>query len=94
MDKPEIIFTLPFALGGVSSFNFNIINNSKLLKKFYSKVILIKNANETRPSFTEKFNVDEQIVFVMSDFENIHPRTFVRIFHQNNYLEIPSKNFL
>ena len=28
MDKPEIIFTLPFALGGVSSFNFNIINNS------------------------------------------------------------------
>lgn len=70
MDKPEIIFTLPFALGGVSSFNFNIINNSKLLKNFYSKVILIKSTNETRPSFTEKFNVDEQIVFEMSDFEN------------------------
>ncbi len=70
MDKPEIIFTFPIALGGVSSFNFNIINNSKLLKNFYSKVILIKNINETRPSFTEKFNVDEQIVFEMSDFEN------------------------
>ena len=44
--KPEIIFTFPIALGGVSSFNFNIINNSKLLKKFYSKVILLKEVNE------------------------------------------------
>lgn len=70
MGKPEIIFVFPIALGGVSSFNFNIINNSKLLQHFYSKVVLIKNKNETRPSFAEKFDVDEQIVFEMSDFEN------------------------
>ena len=70
MDKPEIIFTFPIALGGVSSFNFNIINNSKLLKHFYSKVILMKYKNETRPIFTEKFNVDEQIIFEISDSEN------------------------
>lgn len=70
MSKPEIIFTFPLALGGVSSFNFNIINNSQLLKNFYSKVILLKSKNENRPSFTEKFNVDEEIVFEMSDFEN------------------------
>ena len=79
MKKPEIIFTFPLALGGVSSFNFNIINYSKLLKTFYSKVILIKNINETRPIFTEKFDVDEQIVFEMSDFENqFHFDTVVR----------------
>ncbi len=70
MDKPEIIFTFPIALGGVSSFNFNIINNSKLLQNFYTKVILIKDVNETRPAFTEKFNVDEQIVFESSHKEN------------------------
>jgi glycosyltransferase involved in cell wall biosynthesis len=68
--KPEIIFTFPIALGGVSSFNFNLINNSKLLKNFYTKVILLKTKNETRPAFTEKFNVDEQIVFEYDDFEN------------------------
>jgi glycosyltransferase involved in cell wall biosynthesis len=68
--KPEIIFTFPIALGGVSSFNFNLINNSKLLKNFYTKVILLKSKNETRPAFTEKFNVDEQIIFESSDYEN------------------------
>lgn len=68
--KPEIIFTFPIALGGVSSFNFNIINNSKLLKGFYSKVILLKEKNDTRPVFTEKFDVDEEIVFEISSTEN------------------------
>lgn len=69
-DRPEIVFTFPIALGGVSSFNFNIINNSKLLKNFNSKVILIKRKQDERPQFTELFNVDEQIIFEMSDFEN------------------------
>jgi glycosyltransferase involved in cell wall biosynthesis len=68
--KPEIIFTFPIALGGVSSFNFNLINNSKLLNNFYTKVILLKTKNETRPAFTEKFNVDEQLIFEYDDFEN------------------------
>lgn len=70
MDKPELIFTFPIALGGVSSFNFNIINNSKLLHNFYTKVILLKDKNDDRPVFTEKFNVNEQIVFETSDYEN------------------------
>ena len=68
--KPELIFTFPIALGGVSSFNFNLINNSKLLHNFYTKVILLKDIDETRPAFAEKFNVDEQIVFVSSHKEN------------------------
>jgi glycosyltransferase involved in cell wall biosynthesis len=68
--KPEIVFTFPAVLGGVSSFNFNIINYSKLIGKFYSKVILLKEESDKRPLFTEKFNVDEQLVFEYSDKEN------------------------
>ena len=69
-NKPEIVFTFPAALGGVSSFNFNIINNSFLLKNFHSKVILMKPKNESRPLFQEKFLVDEQVVFEYDDNEN------------------------
>jgi hypothetical protein len=65
--KPEIVFTFSIALGGVSSFNFNIINNSKLLKIFYSKVVLLKEVNEARVAFTEKFDVDEVIIFEISN---------------------------
>lgn len=68
--KPEIVFTFPAILGGVSSFNFNIINFSKLIKQFHSKVILLKEESDKRPLFTEKFNVDEQLVFEYSDKEN------------------------
>jgi glycosyltransferase involved in cell wall biosynthesis len=69
-DKPEIVFTFPCAMGGVSSFNFNIINNSRLIKNFYSKVVLLKEASDDRSVFTEKFSVDEQIVFEYSQKEN------------------------
>ena len=69
-NKPEITFTFPAVMGGVSSFNFNIINNSLLLKNFHSKVILMKPKNENRPLFREKFLVDEQIVFEYGDNEN------------------------
>jgi glycosyltransferase involved in cell wall biosynthesis len=69
-NKPEIIFTFPGCLGGVSSFNFNIINNSLLIKQFHSKVILIKAAEDKRPLFLESFNVDETIIFNFSYKEN------------------------
>jgi len=69
-NKPEIIFAFPAIMGGVASFNFNIINNSSLLKNFYSKVILMHEASDKRPLFTEQFNTDEQIVFEYSDKEN------------------------
>jgi len=68
--KPEIVFTFPAVMGGVASFNFNIINNSSLLKRFHSKVILMKELTDTRSLFTEKFEVDEVILFEYSDKEN------------------------
>ncbi len=70
INKPEIIFTFPAIMGGVASFNFNIINNSSLLKNFYSKVILMHEVTDNRPFFKEKFLTDEQIIFEYSDIEN------------------------
>lgn len=69
-NKPEIVFTFPAIMGGVASFNFNLINNSSLIKHFHSKVILMKELTDTRPLFTEKFDVDEEILFQYSDKEN------------------------
>ena len=69
-NKPEIVFTFPAIMGGVASFNFNLINNSSLIKRFHSKVILMKELTDTRPLFTEKFDVDKEILFEYSDKEN------------------------
>lgn len=69
-NKPEIVFTFPDCMGGVSSFNFNIINFSRLIKKFRSKVILIRALEDKLPLFLEKFNVDEVVVFEFSYKEN------------------------
>ena len=68
--KPEIVFTFPAIMGGVASFNFNLINNSSLIKRFHSKVILMKEVTDARPLFTEKFDVEEEILFEYSDKEN------------------------
>ena len=69
-NKPEIIFTLPACMGGVASFNYNIINHSRLIEKFYSRVILLKAEEDDRPVFLDKFKVDEVITFSYSNKEN------------------------
>lgn len=68
--KPEIVFTFPATMGGVASFNYNIINHSSLIKQFTSKVIMLKAEEEDYPMFTDRFNVDETIVFNYSFKEN------------------------
>jgi len=68
--KPELIFTLPNVMGGVSSFNYNIINNSELKKSAYLRVILIKELSDKRPVFQDEFIADEIIYFEYSKYEN------------------------
>ncbi|MEO6490551.1 MAG: glycosyltransferase [Ferruginibacter sp.] len=68
--KPEIVFTFPASMGGVASFNFNIINFSSSIKKFHSKVILINALENKLPVFLETFNADEVITFDFSFKEN------------------------
>jgi glycosyltransferase involved in cell wall biosynthesis len=95
INKPEIIFTFPAVMGGVASFNFNIINNSSLLKHFYSKVILMHEVSDKRPLFTEQFNTDEQIVFEYSDKENqYHLQKRLNVLLGNNNGAIVTDNGL
>ena len=68
--KPEIVFTFPACLGGVASFNYNLINNSRLIKNFSSKVILLKADEDDRPLFKDRFLVDEVTTFNYSFKEN------------------------
>lgn len=69
-NKPEIVFTFPACMGGVASFNYNIINYSTLISSFHSKVVLLKAKEDTRPTFLETFNADEVIIFNYSVMEN------------------------
>ncbi|HTB53348.1 MAG TPA: glycosyltransferase [Ferruginibacter sp.] len=69
-NKPEIIFAFPALMGGVASFNYNIINNSRLIKQVYSKVILIRPIEDKRPLFLDTFIADEVVTFTYSYNEN------------------------
>lgn len=69
-NKPEIVFTFPACMGGVCSFNYNIINYGNLKSRFFVKVIMIKEANDIRPDFLDKFDADEVILFKYSESEN------------------------
>ena len=70
IEKPEIIFTFPSCMGGVASFNYNIINYSKSISQFYSKVILLKAKEDTRPIFLDVFKCNEVCVFNYSYLDN------------------------
>jgi glycosyltransferase involved in cell wall biosynthesis len=70
--KPEIVFVLPDILGGVSSFNRNIINNASLRKRAYVKVILVSASGWPHPRITEAFDADEVVAFRYGKYENRH----------------------
>jgi glycosyltransferase involved in cell wall biosynthesis len=57
-------------MGGVSSFNYNIINYSLCINYFYSKVILLKSKEDRRSPFLDVFFVDEVILFEYSEDDN------------------------
>jgi glycosyltransferase involved in cell wall biosynthesis len=69
--KPEIVFVLPDILGGVSSFNRNIINNASLRRQAHVKVILVSHENWPHPRVTEAFDADELVHFVYYSYENV-----------------------
>lgn len=69
-NKIELVFTFPACMGGVASFNYNIINYSKIKHIFYTKVILIQQLEDKRTPFLDKFEVDETTTFYFSNKEN------------------------
>lgn len=68
--KPEIVFTFPGCMGGVASFNYNIINFSRLIGEFHSRVILVNAVEDKLPLFLEKYHADEVVTFNYSLKDN------------------------
>ena len=69
-DKPVIIFVFPDCMGGVGSFNRNLINHTALREQCIIKVILFKAAEDNRERFTDNIQADEVNHFPYSGFEN------------------------
>lgn len=69
MNKINVTVTLPNVMGGVASFNRNILKyfDRSLVK---IRVILIKVKEINRVEIYEEFNCDEQLVFTFSNFDN------------------------
>lgn len=68
--KPEIVFTFPNVLGGVASFNRNIINHSKVKDQFFVRVVLLTERESSSPRFEEDIFADEVLNFDYSKKEN------------------------
>lgn len=68
--KPVVIFVFPDCMGGVASFNRNLINHTSLREQCIIKVILLKAAEDKREAFTDKIEADEVIPFLYSGLEN------------------------
>lgn len=59
-------------MGGVSSFNFNVINFSRLKNDCKIKVILIREIEDNRAMFYDNFEGIETIRFRYSKLDNLH----------------------
>ncbi|MBS1596768.1 MAG: glycosyltransferase family 4 protein [Bacteroidetes bacterium] len=68
--KPELVFTLPDCMGGVSNFNRNIINYASLKKNCRVKAILLRTREDKRQAYRDVIAADEVIRFDYSVFEN------------------------
>ncbi len=69
IDKKVITITLPNALGGVASFNRNILEYFDRGRVFV-RVILLSVDEVKRPIINEGFNCDELIFFTYSNYDN------------------------
>jgi glycosyltransferase involved in cell wall biosynthesis len=69
-EKPEIVFAFPDCMGGVASFNRNIINYSSLKDYFSTHVILLRSQEDERPAFKDPFLADKVSRFEFSHKEN------------------------
>lgn len=69
MSKPEMVFIFPNCMGGVASFNRNLINFTTLNSQCFIRVILLEPEGDTRPKFTDEIRADEVIHFSYSALE-------------------------
>lgn len=69
-NKTVLVFIFPNCMGGVASFNRNLINYSVLKKSCHVRVVLLEPAEDKRPRFTDPIEGDEIVHFSFSNREN------------------------
>jgi len=69
-NKPVIVFAFPDCMGGVASFNRNLINFTSFREKCIIRVILLQAEEDDRARFTDIIEADEVITFRFSTLEN------------------------
>ncbi len=69
-ESKVIVFTFADCMGGVSSFNRNIINFSQRHPGFSIRVILMNDEQDSREKFTDTIIADEVITFHYSYWNN------------------------
>lgn len=61
-----MVFIFPNCMGGVASFNRNLINYTTFNSRCKIRVILLEPEGDTRPKFTDKIEADEVVHFSYS----------------------------
>ena len=69
-NKPHLVFIFSDCIGGVSSFNRNIINYASLKKDCVVSVILLKAKEDKRPAFKDPILADHVVRFDFSTLDN------------------------
>lgn len=69
-NKPHLVFIFSDCIGGVSSFNRNIINYASLKKECVVSVILLRSKQDKRPVFKDPIEADHVIRFEFSTLDN------------------------
>ena len=69
MTKPVLVFIFSNCMGGVASFNRNLINYTSLKDRCNTRVILLEAEEDKRARFTDVITADEVIHFPFSTLE-------------------------
>lgn len=69
-DLPVLVFVFPDCMGGVASYNRNLINYTSFKQSCYIRVVLIQALEDKRPKFTDLIEANEIIHFTFSNREN------------------------
>jgi glycosyltransferase involved in cell wall biosynthesis len=70
VNKPVMVFIFPNCIGGVASYNRNLINHTSLKNRCHTRVVLLDSLEDKRARFTDLIKADEIIRFSYSSREN------------------------
>lgn len=69
-EKPVMVFIFPNCMGGVASYNRNLVNYTSLKSRCWTRVVLLDSSEDKRAKFDDSIEADEVINFKYSNLEN------------------------